>query len=456
MIYKAAFAVVFGALVAAAVGAGRRLRSRPGGTVSQTAHEVRALKVLRPLLGVVLYAALLDWLVPGTRLPWARLGLAPATRLAGFVVAGAGVALVQAAVRALGRSYRGGVGLWPDHELVTGGPYRWVQHPVYTGFVLITAGAFLLSASWLVGASGILLTVSIPLIRLPIEERELEDRFGAAYTSYRDRTGRFVPRGRRKAAVTPDREAGPAPAAADPREAGAPIRPIGWTELGLLFGGPTLLNLVACRVAIPFLERLRLFPIEISYFLSVGLLVLVPMFLFAIHRAGHEIGSFRVADLLARLRVRSLSPADSAWAVGAFLLLSLASYGIAEGVMPVLGLDATPFFFQNMPVGPDHYAILYAWPAFFFFNIFGEELLWRGYIQPRQERLTGRWTWLVHGLLWAGWHLPMGLDLILAASPILFILPAVVQARKNTTVAIAVHAAFGAFGYLSIALGLAS
>jgi membrane protease YdiL (CAAX protease family) len=67
--------------------------------------------------------------------------------------------------------------------------------------------------------------------------------------------------------------------------------------------------------------------------------------------------------------------------------------------------------------------------------------------------LTGPWTWLVHGVLWAAWHLPMGLDLIVAALPIFFILPAVVQLRKNTSIAITVHAVFGAFGFLALALG---
>ena len=33
------------------------------------------------------------------------------------------------------------------------------------------------------------------------------------------------------------------------------------------------------------------------------------------------------------------------------------------------------------------------------FNIFGEELWWRGYILPRQELSHGRFTWVVHGLM---------------------------------------------------------
>lgn len=48
----------------------------------------------------------------------------------------------------------------------------------------------------------------------------------------------------------------------------------------------------------------------------------------------------------------------------------------------------------------------------------------------------------------------MGLDLVFASGPIFFILPAIVQLRKNTTIAIVVHAVFGAFGFLALALNL--
>jgi membrane protease YdiL (CAAX protease family) len=39
------------------------------------------------------------------------------------------------------------------------------------------------------------------------------------------------------------------------------------------------------------------------------------------------------------------------------------------------------------------------------FNIFGEELWWRGYVLPRQELAFGRKTWVVHGISWSLFHL---------------------------------------------------
>ncbi|MGD2067932.1 MAG: CPBP family intramembrane metalloprotease [Gemmatimonadota bacterium] len=230
-----------------------------------------------------------------------------------------------------------------------------------------------------------------------------------------------------------------------------PLRPGG---LVLLFGVPTVLNAVACLVAIPLLDAWGRLPIEVSYFLSVGLLVLAPMFVGALVLSGREAGSYRLSVFLPRMRVRRIRSTDWTWIAASFAGLSLASFLIARILMPRLGMDAKPFFFRDMPLGREQMWLLAVWPVFFFFNIFGEEFLWRGYIQPRQELLTGRWTWLVHGLLWALWHTPMGLDLIVASLPIFFILPAMVQITENTSTAIVVHAAFGAFGFLALALGL--
>ena len=231
------------------------------------------------------------------------------------------------------------------------------------------------------------------------------------------------------------------------------VKSLNLRGLILLFGIPTVLNFIACRIAIPFIDSQELMPVEVTYFISVGLLVLAPMFFSAIYLTVHEINSSRVRDIFERMRIKKLSLPDLIWTVLGFVFLSFTSFLIAKIILPEFGIDATPYFFRNMPLSDDLLWVVYIWPLFFFFNIFGEEFYWRGYIQPRQELLTGKFTWLIHGLLWAFWHLPMGLDLILASLPIFFILPAIVQIRKNTTIAIVIHFVFGAFGFLSLAFG---
>ena len=104
-------------------------------------------------------------------------------------------------------------------------------------------------------------------------------------------------------------------------------------------------------------------PIEVAYFLCVGILVLAPMFVWAIYLTGREIASFRPANVLARMRVRRIKGQDWLWTIGTFIGLSGASFLIAKVLMPRLGLDATPFFFRDMPLTPDRRWIIGVWPA---------------------------------------------------------------------------------------------
>ena len=232
------------------------------------------------------------------------------------------------------------------------------------------------------------------------------------------------------------------------------VKPLSWLQLLLLFGIPTALNLIACRVLIPYLNRsIESLPVEIIYFLSVGLVVLIPMFFGSIYLCSKEINSKKIRDILSRMRIRKLSLKDLFWTVSGFIILSLLSFIIAKLILPEFNFDASPFFFKNMPLSSKYLWIIYYWPIFFFFNIFGEEFLWRGYILPRQELLNKKWTWLVHGVLWSIFHLPMGINLVISAIPIFFILPGIVQIRKNTTISIIIHFVFGAFGFLALAFG---
>lgn len=72
-------------------------------------------------------------------------------------------------------------------------------------------------------------------------------------------------------------------------------------------------------------------------------------------------------------------------------------------------------------------------------QVTAEECWWRGYIFPRQEQVYGKWTWLVHGVLWAGFHFifyPWELvgDLFFCTS-----LAFIVQRTKNTWVSLIIH-----------------
>ena len=96
-------------------------------------------------------------------------------------------------------------------------------------------------------------------------------------------------------------------------------------------------------------------------------------------------------------------------------------------------------------------------PIFYFFNYFGEELLWRGYILPRQEVTQyGKYAWVVNALLHWVFHLSFSFMAILAFLPFLFLIPYVVQQRKSTSLSIIIHFLLGAPTQFLVAIGLLS
>lgn len=117
----------------------------------------------------------------------------PAASSAGWLVlAGCGVLLSVWSMAAIGWRR---VSVMPETnqqtQLVTGGPYRLVRHPMYSGLLLFCLGlVFVPWHAWklaaFVGLALVLWTKS------RIEERGLEERF-SEYADYVRATKRFVP-----------------------------------------------------------------------------------------------------------------------------------------------------------------------------------------------------------------------------------------------------------------------
>jgi protein-S-isoprenylcysteine O-methyltransferase Ste14 len=76
-------------------------------------------------------------------------------------------------------------------QLRTGGLYRFVRHPIYTGLLLFTAAQVVASGSVAAAVSGVLLVVLING-KARWEERRLAERF-PDYAAYARTTPRFVP-----------------------------------------------------------------------------------------------------------------------------------------------------------------------------------------------------------------------------------------------------------------------
>jgi protein-S-isoprenylcysteine O-methyltransferase Ste14 len=78
-------------------------------------------------------------------------------------------------------------------RLVVEGPYRYVRNPLYEGDFCLIVGAALLTRSWALVLLAVLYLAQLAL-QLPLEERELGERFGASYCRYCELVPRFIPR----------------------------------------------------------------------------------------------------------------------------------------------------------------------------------------------------------------------------------------------------------------------
>ncbi len=188
-----------------------------------------------------------------------------------------------------------------------------------------------------------------------------------------------------------------------------------------------------------------------AWFLSGGV-VFAGLFITAVWMARHE--SER-GDPWNRLRLRPMTADDWKAALGAIVVCGafMAVFmSVLEGLSNagIIGLyTGSPAFLEFERLGPGERHLFLLWPPLFFFNIAGEELLWRGYILPHQEVRFGRHAWLVNGLFWGMFHAAFGWKMIVLLAPVLLILPFVVQKRGNTLVGIVIHGFINASGFIA-------
>ncbi len=119
-----------------------------------------------------------------------------------LLIAG-GVLLIMNAWRILYQAQR-------SEQVATTGPYAYVRHPQYVGFVAVLTGFIL---QWPTLLTVLMFPVLVWMYaRLAVvEEKEIHARFGATYQAYAEETPRFIPHRRNRLqtftrAVTPPEE----------------------------------------------------------------------------------------------------------------------------------------------------------------------------------------------------------------------------------------------------------
>jgi len=163
-------------------------KSAGGGEAVREESGDRSFWLVLPGFLAVFFAPPLEWMyLPAVlpRLLWMQ--------IAGLVLILAAVALrvwTRAHLRGL---YSGHVEVQVGHRLVQSGPYRFVRHPGYTGFLLMTLGVA-------IGYSSLIGLAAVPVLLLPglayrmkVEERLLIEQFGEEYRAYALKTRKLIP-----------------------------------------------------------------------------------------------------------------------------------------------------------------------------------------------------------------------------------------------------------------------
>ena len=173
------------------VAAYHRIRSFTGEPLRR---RDEGLWILIPLRGLgVAMAGFACYVADPALMRWSAVTLPVVVRWAGLpLLWGAGAWTVWM-FRTLGPNLTDTVNARAAATLVTHGPYAWVRHPTYVGIAGVVASCSLLAANAFTLAAG-LTAVALLLVRSRTEEAKLEERFGAEYVRYRERTGMLLPR----------------------------------------------------------------------------------------------------------------------------------------------------------------------------------------------------------------------------------------------------------------------
>ena len=95
--------------------------------------------------------------------------------------------------RVLGKFYSGHVSVVEGQPLVQSGPYHFIRHPAYAGYILIALG-LVLGYSSLFGFL-IVLSLLLPSViyRIRVEDRLLAEHFGVQFSEYAAEVARLIP-----------------------------------------------------------------------------------------------------------------------------------------------------------------------------------------------------------------------------------------------------------------------
>ena len=94
----------------------------------------------------------------------------------------------------LGRNFYSLVAVKEEQKLVTSGPYRWIRHPIYTGYILTYLAGGLIASNQVLTFVPVIFFSLMIINRIPREEAVMREEFGQDYLDMEAYTGRLLPK----------------------------------------------------------------------------------------------------------------------------------------------------------------------------------------------------------------------------------------------------------------------
>ena len=229
----------------------------------------------------------------------------------------------------------------------------------------------------------------------------------------------------------------------------ANIKPIPFFQAFLIFAFAGLLFLFLERAALPYLDKSGVHKAILFLVLAIPHML---FFITALVGYKQEGNPWNWEALKRRFRYKPIKGRMILWTlliVPVYILLYMAVYELAFPLIEKVHNAFPPpdiiheimnngETFAGFPV-KGNWLLVPLYMFLYFFNVVGEEFLWRGYLFPRQELQHGRYTWIIHGLLWTMFHLFAPYNAIMVLPGALF-MSYVVQRTQNNTIFLIAHA----------------
>jgi protein-S-isoprenylcysteine O-methyltransferase Ste14 len=97
------------------------------------------------------------------------------------------------AILSLGKAFSVNVAIRDGQTLYRSGLYRIVRHPSYSGMLICFAAIAVVEQNWISAALVLIFPSAALFYRIHVEERALNEAFGARYAEYSNATKRLIP-----------------------------------------------------------------------------------------------------------------------------------------------------------------------------------------------------------------------------------------------------------------------